>query len=95
MKNRDIETRGRPRNDNFTEFCDLLEADFEWSEMKSAKPGDTFTVYGRLLSGTRKVYLNFRNSVSMNALKKRLDDAGFKASIYFQGGLVYLKAVKK
>ena len=95
MKNMDIETRGRPMNADFAEFCELLEADFEWSEMKLAQPGEAFTVYGELLDGSRKTYLNFRNSVSMNALKRRLDDVGFKVSVYFQGGLVYLKAVKK
>ena len=92
---KDIETRGRPPNELFIEFCELLEADFEWDEMKTAKPGEAFTVYGKLLHGDRRIYLNFRNSVSMNALKKRLNNEGFKVSVYYQNKLIYLKAVKK
>jgi hypothetical protein len=85
---KEIETRGRPRNDDFAEFCDLLESDFP-------EPlEDSFTVYGRLLDGDKRAYLNFRNSVSLTALKKELKRLGFKMSVYFQDGMVYLKARK-
>jgi hypothetical protein len=90
----DVETRGRPRNSDFTDFCELLAADFPREEMKVAKHGDVFTVYGRLLDGGKQDYLNFRNSVSLNALKKDMKRDGFKTSVYFQDGLVYLKARK-
>jgi hypothetical protein len=85
---KDIETRGRPRNDDFVDFCELLEADFP-------EPlEDAFTVYGSLLGGDKQAYLNFRNSASLTALKKRMKSMGYKMSVYFQDGMVYLKARK-
>lgn len=90
----DVETRGRPRNSDFTDFCELLAADFPREEMKVAKHGAVFTVYGRLLDGEKQDYLNFRNSVSLNALKTELKRDGFKVSVYFDKGMVYLKARK-
>lgn len=89
MKNQDFETRGRPRNDDFVDFCDLLEADFP-------EPlEDHFIVYGVLLDGDKQSYLNFRNSASLIALKKRMNGNGLKMSVYFKDGFVYLKARKK
>ena len=90
----DVETRGRPRNYDFVDFCELLAADFPREEMKVAKHGDVFTVYGRLLDGGKQDYLNFRNSVSLNTLKKDMKRDGFKMSVYFDKGMVYLKARK-
>jgi len=86
---KDIETRGRPRNDDFVDFCELLESDFP-------EPlEDHFIVYGVLLDGDKQSYLNFRNSASLTALKKRMTRTGFKISVYFNDGFVYLKARKK
>lgn len=91
---KDIETRGRPRNDDFVDFCDLLEADFPHEEMQTARPGDIFTVYGILQSGEKKEYKNFRNAASLTALKNSLKARGFNLSVYFQDGMTYLKARK-
>jgi len=87
MKNQDFETRGRPRNDDFVDFCELLD-----SEMP--QDGTPFIVCGRLLGGGKQSYLNFRNSASLHVLKKRLKGEGFKVSIYFRDGRTYLKARK-
>jgi hypothetical protein len=94
MKHQDIETRGRPKNCDFVYFCDLLASDFPRKEMETAKRGEHFTVYGWFLDGSKQAYLNLRNSVSMNALKKDLKRDGFKMSVYFKDGMVYLKARK-
>jgi len=94
MKHQGIETRGRPKNCDFVEFCELLTSDFPRKKMETAKHGDVFTVYGILLDGDKQAYLNFRNSVSLAALKKDLKRDGFKMSVYFKDGMVYLKARK-
>ena len=85
---KNIETRGRPRNDDFVDFCELLESDFP-------EPlEDVFVVYGVLLDGDKQSYLNFRNSASLVSLKKRMKGIGYKMSVYFKDGMVYLKARK-
>ena len=91
---KDIETRGRPRNDDFVDFCDLLESDFPEEAMKTALPGDTFVVYGVLQNGKKKEYKNFRNAASLATLKHELIRSRFKVSVYFQDGMVYIKARK-
>lgn len=91
---KDIETRGRPRNEEFADFCELLAADWPRQEMESALHGDTFIVYGRLLDGDKQAYLNFRNAASLVAMKKEMNTDGFKFSVYFKNGLTYLKARK-
>ena len=84
MKNQDIETRGRPRNKDFEEFCDLLERELP-PFRKHALKGEAFGSGGTLLDGTKHTYLNFRNSASLNALKKKLTEEGFKVSVYYIG----------
>jgi len=91
---KNIETRGRPRNDDFVEFCELLDADFPDEAMRIASPGESFIVYGFLQTGAKAEYKNFRNAASLTALKKRLKAQGFKVSVYFQDGMTFLKAKK-
>lgn len=90
---KDIETRGRPRNNTFVNFCEQLEADL-YLTTGDAEPSNNIVVSGVLLSGEKREYLSFRKSASMTALKKRLRGEGLKSSLYFQDGTVYLKVRK-
>ena len=90
----DIETRGRPRNNDFADFCELLASDFDREAMDKAVRGDKFLVYGILQNGKKAEYKNFRNAASLSALKKDLARRGFETSVYFQDGKTYLKVRK-